>query len=167
MRQHVAADGNIRPINNVKIYGGPRDQDWCRDGEEGQERFWRNIFAGHAAVRFHRPPSGIGLSPAAQKNIRSARLVVDSVDFFSFEPANGSLGDRDANEAYCLAGPEEHFLLYFPASGAVTLDAPATRYDLRRLDLATANWESGESLALPGTVENGDKPSVLLLSPLR
>lgn len=99
VRNHIATRAIVRPINSVKIYGGPRQQDWCRNGKQGKERFWRNIFAGHAAVRFHRPPSGIGISQEALCQVRSARQLANRVNFFTMVPGNELLGQREANEA--------------------------------------------------------------------
>ena len=67
-----------RPMNNVKIYGA--DGGRFGNTRDGIERFWRGIFAGCAAVRFHRPDSGIGISDTALRMIRSAREVTDAVD---------------------------------------------------------------------------------------
>src|SRR5690606_29012265 len=49
LRQKVA--DHPRPINNTKVYGGTGTYGTIHDG---QERFWRNAFAGVASVRFHR-----------------------------------------------------------------------------------------------------------------
>ena len=61
-RAHTAAQP--RPINNVKIYGGPANKGYTATGKQAVRRFWRNIIGGSASSRFHRPDSGIGLVAA-------------------------------------------------------------------------------------------------------
>ncbi len=163
-RNHVIRKDMVRPINNVKIYGGPPDQDWCRDNIEGKERFWRNIFAGHAAVRFHRPPSGIGINQEAQNQVKSARMLEKKVDFFTLEPSNSLLANRDDNEAYCLANQKKEYLLYFPTQGEITLNASPGKYEKQILHLETATWGTSKSVEFPGSITpDTDDPCVILL----
>lgn len=82
--------GNLRPVNNVKVYGS----DEGRHGggtQNGIQSFIRNVFFGSAAVRFHRPNSGLGLGPEAQAVIRSMRQLTDRMDFFNARPHNDLL----------------------------------------------------------------------------
>jgi hypothetical protein len=141
-----------RPMNNVKIYGA----DGGRYGgtRDGVERFWRNIFAGCASARFHRPDSGIGLSPLAQRMIRSARDVTGALDAFTCEPRNDLLGDREPNEAYCLAQPGRQYAVYFPAGGAVTLDTrgAAGKLACRWYDIDAGTWQAARQLAAAAKV---------------
>ena len=129
-----------RPMNNVKIYGA----DTGRYGttRDGIERFWRAIFGGHASARFHRPPSGLGLSERAQRMIRSAREVTGAIDLFRCEPHNDLLGERGANEAYCLAEPGRQYAVYFPSAGEVTLDVRVASQPLtaRWYDIDEGRW---------------------------
>ncbi len=164
VKNHVAENNMVRPINNVKIYGGPRDQDWCRDSQEGKERFWRNLFAGHAAVRFHRPPSGIGINQDAQNQIKSARMLTEKVDFFTLEPSNNLIDNRDNNEAYCLANQKGEYVLYFPAHAEITLNARKGTYERQICHLETATWDTLKSIELPGLITTEtDEPCVMLL----
>ncbi|MBD3266430.1 hypothetical protein GF373_07145 [bacterium] len=164
VRNHVAEQNMIRPINNVKIYGGPRDQDWCRDNIEGKERFWRNIFAGHAAVRFHRPPTGIGINQEAQNQIKSAKMIEKKVDFFTLVPATNLIANREDNEAYCLSNPKNEYVLYFPTQGEIILNASQGKYKKQILHLEKATWGSSKSVELPGSITTDtDKPCVVLL----
>ncbi|MFO7935244.1 MAG: hypothetical protein R6U78_14340 [Bacteroidales bacterium] len=127
VRNRVEETGIIRPVNNVKIYGGTIYEDYTRDWagsyKDGEERFWRDVFAGHASVRFHRPPYGHGLSPVAQHHIRSMRMLTDSLDFFNHVPANELLTERESNEAFCLASGDREYAVYFPGRGGVMLSA--------------------------------------------
>ncbi len=123
-----------RPINNIKIYGGQEGKNHnAGTAIQAAERFWRNIFAGCASCRFHRPESawGIGLSDRAQKNIKSAKLFQKEFDLFAGIPHNELLiseneGDyssaREDNEAYCIAILGKSYAVYFPSGGTVFLD---------------------------------------------
>jgi hypothetical protein len=129
-----------RPINNVKIYGA--DGGRFGNTRDGIERFWRNIFGGHAAVRFHRPDSGLGLSALAQRNIQSARQATNAFDIFVCDPRNDLLSDRNDNEAYCLARPGDQYAVYFPAGGQVKLDIKLAQ---RKLSLQWYDIDDGQS----------------------
>jgi len=155
VRNAVLNSGKIRPINNVKIYGGDRDNIWAGSHQDGKERFWRDIFAGHASVRFHRPPSGIGLSVEAQQQIKSARMLSEDLDFFKLIPNNALLSEREDNEAFCLAKEDlSEIALYFPASGSVTLRGKAGQYTLARIQNSHAVMEDLDTVSLPGVIDN-------------
>ena len=137
----------VRPMNNVKVYGA----DGAKYGatRDGIERFWRNVFGGCAATRFHRPESGLGLSPVAQRMIRAARDVTDAFAIAACEPHNDLLGDRAENEAYALAEPGRQYAVYFPCGGEVTLDTSAAKgaaLALRWYDIDAAGWRPAETV---------------------
>jgi len=141
-RQRVRIADNVRPLNNVKIYGA--DTGRFGNDRDGMERFWRNIFGGLASARFHRPDSGLGLGEKAQANIRSMRLITDKMSVFKCAPGNDLLSERESNEAYCLANPGTEYAVYFPNGGEVTLDTramqkPAT---VRWLNIMRCQWSS-------------------------
>ena len=146
----IEESGKIRPINNVKIYGADNSQIWSGSVTEGQERFWRNIFAGHAAVRFHRPGAGIGLSGLAQANISSMRALTEEVDLFSMTPSNNLLSDRDTNEAYCLGNEKGEYLVYFPAGGVIKLNIPEGKYIVKGLLIEKTFWMESKQIEYPG-----------------
>jgi len=156
----------LRPVNNVKIYGGYREKIWSGRIVDGIERFWRNVFAGHAAVRFHRPPSGIGLNEIAQAEIHRMRQVVNSVNLFAMNPCNEILTERQDNEVYCLAAPDRsEILLYFTGQGQVGLKVPNGEYEVT--SFAGNTVVRGENLHLPETVYNNTiDPLVLRLQRL-
>jgi hypothetical protein len=170
MRDKVLATGTgPRPITNVKVYSekthgwskqlsaqaGPRpdipshvDPYWDPQGRDrlfdptlGQDRFWKNIFAGCASTRFHRPPAGIGLNEAAQATIRAARVFTDSLDVFRCAPHPELLSKRDDDEAYCLADPGRVYGLYFPRGGEVLLHGEGGPFFLAWFDPETASFE--------------------------
>jgi len=135
-----------RPMTNDKIYGG----EYMRFGNsrDGIERFWRNIFGGHAAVRFHRPTGGIGLNAQAQQMIRSARQVTDAIDVFLCSPRNDLLSQREANEAYCLAEEAKQYAVYFPAKGSVALglSRAKTALSVRWYNVDRGEWHPAETI---------------------
>lgn len=120
--------GDIRPINNVKVYarrGGGKPNDY----DLGVERWWRNIFGGCASTRFHRPDSGSGLDEDARRAIRGASVFFSVFDIFRSEPRPDLLTSREENEAFCLATGEGTYAVYFPHGGEVELEVsrPAIR----------------------------------------
>jgi hypothetical protein len=145
-RQRARIAGHLRPLNNVKIYGA--DTGRFGNDRDGAERFWRNIFGGLAAARFHRPDSGLGLGDKAQANIRSMRMVTDKMDIFTCQPHNDLLSERKKNEAYCIANPGKEYAVYFPNGGQVMLDIsplkkPAT---VKWLDIMKSQWAKTEEV---------------------
>lgn len=109
-----------RPINTVKTYGA--DGGRYGSSRDGVERWWRHLIGGAAAVRFHRPDSGLGFSELAAASIRSARKVFSMAKLWDMTPSMGLLREREANEAYITARPGEAYVVYFPNGGAVQLD---------------------------------------------
>jgi hypothetical protein len=134
----------LRPINNTKIYGAG-EGGWNGSAKDGQERFWRNIFAGCASVRFHRPDAGLGNSVEALSHIKSMRMLTGAMDFFNHKPANHLLTDREENEAYCLAIEGKEYAIYFPGKGEVGLKIPAGKYEIRWLNILTSEWSRTET----------------------
>jgi hypothetical protein len=134
--------GNLRPVNNVKTYGN----DLGRHGggtHNGIQSFIRSTLFGSAAIRFHRPISGLGLGDTAQAVIRGMRMATDRIDFFNAEPHNDLLTQRDENEAYCRAIPGLEYLVYFPEAGEVKLDVSGNKngLEIEQLEILTGKWE--------------------------
>ncbi|NLH15990.1 MAG: hypothetical protein GX455_05375 [Phycisphaerae bacterium] len=151
-KQYARIADKPRPLNNVKIYGG--DGGRFGNRQDGLERFWRNIFGGLAAARFHRPDSGVGLSPIAQAHLKSMRMLLDRLDMVSARPDSqfALLSDRSENEAYASIIPGERIAVYFPAKGSVTVDISGLpgKISIRWLDIAKSVW-------LPETTLSADK----------
>jgi hypothetical protein len=139
--ERLKKTGNLRPVNNVKTYGayGGRHGGGTHNGIES---FLRSALFGSAAVRFHRPPSGLGLSDTAQLVIHGMRSVADRLDYFKAVPANSLLSLRTNNEAYCRAIPGKEYLVYFPFTGAVDLQLvdAVTDYSISRMEILTGVW---------------------------
>ena len=172
VRAYIA--DHARPINSTKIYGAQTHKQREQRGVDAQHAtqcFWRNIVGGFASSRFHRPPSGIGLSEPARAHIRSGRMLARAFDFFNAEPDAGSalLQDRADNEAYLTRVPGRQCAVYFPDGGGVGLDLSEEegRFALRWLDIAGSAWKDGEAINGGGVVElapPGEGPWVGLLS---
>ena len=150
-RQRSRIADNVRPLNNVKIYGADEYGRFGND-RDGMERFWRNIFGGLASARFHRPTSGLGLGKKAQANIRSMRLLTDKIDIFTCAPHNNLLSNRKPNEAYCLANPGAEYAVYFTNGGEVTLDISTLKKPpvVRWLDIMKSRWLDVQRVELKG-----------------
>ncbi len=159
IRNLVKFSDHSRPINNVKVYGGMMNtlgQDnvyWTAFHKDGEERFWRNIFAGHASARFHRPDYGLGLNHVAQYHIQSLRLLTDEMDFINHKPATHLLKNRDENEAYCLAIEGEEYAVYFTGGGEVLLDTVPGEHEVRWLQIRTAQWSGTQTMELPASLK--------------
>jgi len=161
-----------RPMNETKIYGAETSK-WLDRGiseAHAKQTFWRNLLGGFASSRFHRPPSGLGLSEQAQAQIRSARLLLSELQILRCEPDPDSslLVDRGENGAYLTRIDGEEYAVYLPDGGQVGLDLrQATgRFEGKWLDLDGGRW-AGRFEAPGGTVVSlkppGDGQWVALL----
>jgi hypothetical protein len=148
-RQRLAA--HPRPINHTKTYGADTGPVWAGTDRDALERFWRNLIGGAASSRFHRPPAGIGLSDAAQRHLRSARLLGEAFDFFRATPdaEHRLLSDRGTNEAYLTSIEGERYAVYFPNGGSVSLDliGDSGSWAIRWLDIAESRWTNPAEFA--------------------
>ncbi len=136
-----------RPLNTVKTYGA--DGGPFGNTQDGLERWWRHLIGGAAAVRFHRPTSGLGLSAPAQASIRAARKLESLIKLWDVNAANDLLSDRSANEAYLAAKPGQFYALYFTNGGAVGLnlrDAQGS-FRLRWIDISKGEWGKQETVS--------------------
>ncbi len=139
VRQHIAS--SPRPLNTVKTYGA--DGGRFGNNQDGLERWWRHVIGGAASARFHRPDSGLGLSPPAVASIQAARKLQSLVTPWEVEAANQLLGDREPNEAFLAAAPGKMYALYFPHGGRVTLNLQdqGGNYQLKWIRIATGQWD--------------------------
>lgn len=143
------------PLNNVKIYGSGVGENYSAGSQkEAIARFWKNIFAGSASARFHRPEGewGIGLEPPAQTNIKAMAMLLERFDIFSASPHNDLLSSyvapSDATmEAYCLANIGDQYAIYFP-EGRYTIDLDpwvfVNELRVRWLNIDEGTWSSEE-----------------------
>jgi hypothetical protein len=145
-RQKILDTSQPRPLTMVKIYGANTGR--YGTNRDAQERFWRGIFGGLAAARFHRPTAGMGLNDRAAAHLRSMRMLTDEMDMPSSEPRQDLLGNCSADEAYCLAQPPEKYAVVFLDGGDVRLDISAgggREVTLRWLDIVASRWTTAQS----------------------
>lgn len=142
-RNNLIKAGKPMPMTSIKVYGGELNDETYGGIYDGPERFWKNIFAGQAAVRFHRPPAGLGLEKLAEVNIKSVRLLEKAFPFHQSRPLNDLLKDRTENEAYCLGIPGEAYVIYYPGCGEVKIDIGDFygKVKISWLDILNAKWD--------------------------
>lgn len=150
--QEIQRSHHVRPLNNTKVYGGT-EGGWSGSQKDGEERFWRNLFSGAAAIRFHRPPAGLGDSDLAMTHLKSMRLLTASVDIFKARPRPDLIECAPKVEVYCMSCGDGEYLLFFPTSAEVRLDLEAGVYEVRWLRLRESSWEDLASIKLPGRLE--------------
>lgn len=163
VRQYLNA--RPRPLNAIKIYGadngatGQHRKPWWRawirrtpttdsssdygDTQEGTARWWRQLIGGGAAMRFHRPPAGLGLNDIAQQHIRSARMFLREFDITRATPdaRHALLRSRGPDEAYLTHIDSDAYAVYFPRAGDVRLSVqPTHTYSVRWLEIPTSRW---------------------------
>jgi hypothetical protein len=138
VRERLA--GQPRPLNTVKTYGA--DTGRYGSDRDGLERWWRHLVGGAAAVRFHRPDSGLGFSVKAEASIRGARKLAEEVDLWTTGPRQDLLRERESNEAYLSADPGRIYALYFPDGGSVELDLREHNgiFDIGWIDIGNGDW---------------------------
>jgi hypothetical protein len=157
LRQKIASFGPI-PMNNVKIYGATDGNKNYSAGSETEaiDRFWRDIFAGCASVRFHRPssperPWGSGLNERVQTNLKALNMFMEKFDIFSATPHNDLLSPRVSvplmMEAYTIANIGHQYAIYFP-QGRYKIDLDpwvfAEKLKLQWLDINDLQWSEPE-----------------------
>lgn len=105
-----------RPINTTKTYGADGNK-FGHSDQDAIERFWRHLLGGAAAIRFHRPDSGLGINDKAVACIKAARLVTNEVPAWEWVPAMNSLKSNEPNECYAAATQSGGtIVLFFPKS---------------------------------------------------
>ena len=142
-------EAHPRPLNHTKIYSDGQFTFGTGTPVDGVERFWRNLIAGSASVRFHRPPAGIGLNDTAKSCIRAARKAESHIPLWEVHTAMELLSNREADEAYLAARPGEKYLLYFTDGGSVTLDlsGDSQTFELRWINVSSGDWGDMTTLA--------------------
>jgi hypothetical protein len=137
-----------RPLNNTKIYSAGQTKWGSGTPKDGVERFWRNLIAGSASCRFHRPGGGIGLNDTAKACILSARKVESLVRFWRVSPRMDLLSNREDDEAYLAAEPRKKYVLFFTDGGSVGLNLKGAqdRLQLSWIDIRTGNWADKKTI---------------------
>jgi hypothetical protein len=155
LREKIASEAPM-PMNNVKIYGSLDGVNYTAGSEsEAMDRFWRNIFAGCASSRFHRPGMpgawGSGLNERVQLNLKAMNMLLEELDIMSCTPHNDLLSPRVAvastMEAYATANIGEQYAIYFPPGRySINLDPWVfeNKLKLRWLDIDNLSWSEPE-----------------------
>lgn len=166
-REELYSHDVVRPLSNEKIYGcveseqGDR-QTWAAGtADEAISHFWRNLLGGCASARFHRGESGwgLGLRELVQRQLESARIVIDETDFVEATPSNSLLRERDTDhhfefareddEAYCAGNRSAgEYIVYFRSGGRVPFDAADTSgsFTVRWLKIDDSDWVDESSV---------------------
>jgi hypothetical protein len=126
-REYVAA--RPRPLNAVKTYGADGNRFGHTD-QDGLERFFRHVLAGFAAVRFHRPDSGLGLGPKAQSAIATVRALESFIRLQDLTPAGEMLSNGKGGYVYTSVPGTDPRVLYFPSGGQTTLPLAPGPYEI-------------------------------------
>jgi hypothetical protein len=149
-----------RPLNTVKTYGA--DGGTHGNTKDGLERWWRHVLGGVATARFHRPPSGLGLSELSMNSVKVAREIEKTVKFWELTPGNDLLSEREENEAYLTSKPGEVYIVFFTNGGEVKLDLTTTKssFTIRWFDIRNGKMVS-ESKIDGGKIVNLKSPGDL------
>ncbi len=142
-----------RPINTVKTYGADGNRFGHTD-QDGVERVIRHVLAGFAAVRFHRPPSGLGLSPKSEAVLRALRLLESLVKPWEMEPVPPALLEgRGQGEAWAAHVPGRAWIIYFPRGGRIDLQTPPGRFSVQWIDVDAGRFGHEATLEAHGWLE--------------
>ena len=157
-------------LHMTKIYGNDLALDgkpWSRfkpgDSDNAIEEWWRNLLAGIAGVRFHRPTSGIGLYPEAKNCMTATRKVETKIKFWDVTPRLDLLANREPDEAYVAADPGNAYILYFTRKGGGTVGLkldkyPDASFELAWVNIGTGGWGPTKTLT-GGTTISIDRPN--------
>ena len=161
---------NPRPVNSTKIYGSDRGS-WLDRGittKHAVETFCRNIVGGFAASRFHRPPSGLGLSNTSINCLKTIRKIEEKVKFWDMIPRMDLVGNAGENKAYVTAKEGDSYVIYFTQPGMVTLDLTSAKgpFSIEWISVEKAEWAKKDVSSGGKTVEiiseySGDAFAVL------
>jgi hypothetical protein len=143
---------NPRPVNSTKIYGSDRGT-WLDRGittEHAVQTFCRNVLGGFASSRFHRPPSGLGLSQTSINCIKTIRKIEEKVKMWDIVPRMDLLKSDADNFAYVSAREREVYVVYFTGKGKISLDlgTNAGSYKIEWIPIESAEWNS------PGLIDD-------------
>jgi hypothetical protein len=146
---------NPRPVNSTKIYGSDRGS-WLDRGITTQhaiQTFCRNVIGGFASSRFHRPPSGLGLSQTSINCLVSIRKIEDKVKFWEIVPAMDLLDIEGENKAYLSAREGESYIIYFIEPGTVKLDLSEWNqsFSIDWIPVGKADWD------MSGNITGGNR----------
>lgn len=142
----------------TKLYGSDYANDnrpWAGfkqgDSDNAIEEWWRDLIAGVAGVRFHRPYSGLGLCEKSKACIQATRKIESKIKFWEVRPGMNLLSGRDDDEAYLAADPGRKYILYFThlGGGSVGLNLKqynGVKFKLNWVNIDTGSWGEKETI---------------------
>ena len=153
---------NPRPLNNVKIYT------FNADYNVAIHRWWRNILGGSASARFHRPHPlegvddhekystvGLGLSPLAQAQIRSARYIMNEIGWPNVVP-DLDIATVATDEMVTVHTEKTHLVYTRDADGLAQLYINGELIAKDNIGGDLTGWDASMRLAL-GSELTGDR----------
>jgi hypothetical protein len=148
---------NPRPVNSTKIYGSDSGT-WLDRGittEHAVQTFCRNVLGGFASSRFHRPPSGLGLSKTSINCIQTVRKIEEKVKMWDIEPRMDLIRTDSENIAYISAKEGKVYVVYFTGKGKVSVDLGSNTgsYELAWIPVENAEWSRPVNLEGSGWTE--------------
>jgi hypothetical protein len=167
IRWIAEAAGKVDPpylLHMTKIYGNDLALDgepWSRfrpgDSSNAIEEWWRNLLAGVAGVRFHRPTAGLGLCAATTNCMKATRKVESKVAFWDVQPRMDLLANRQPDEAYLAADPGKAYLLYLTRNGGGSVglrldEYPGVEFAVHWVNVDTGRWGPDVTVAGGSTV---------------
>lgn len=159
---------NPRPVNSTKIYGSDRGS-WLDRGittEHAINTFFRNITGGFASSRFHRPPSGLGLSDISINCIKTVRDIEKIVKMWEIVPSMHILEVDEEGEAYLSAEEGKCYIIYFVTECKVRLDLSGynKRFRVMSAEVEKGEWSKMETIRGGAAVQlDGNKRTVVVL----
>ncbi|MBN2667101.1 MAG: hypothetical protein JXR67_11360 [Bacteroidales bacterium] len=149
---------NPRPVNSTKVYGSDSGS-WLDRGittQHAVQTFFRNIVGGFASSRFHRPPSGLGLSRTSINCLVTIRQIEDKVRFWDIVPAMDLLKNNEDYKAFISAKEGESYVIYFtgPATGVLDLSAWNASFNINWIPVNKADWD------MQGTIKGGGQVEI-------
>jgi hypothetical protein len=148
---------NPRPVNSTKIYGSDSGSWLSRgiDTEHAMQTFFRNVIGGFASSRFHRPPSGLGLSQASINCLRTVRKAESLVKIWDTDPRMDLLKTDENNQVYLAAKEGDACLLYFTGPWKCSLDltGQSGKFTAKWISIETGEWDKTEKIKGGAVVE--------------
>jgi hypothetical protein len=148
---------NPRPVNSTKVYGSDSGS-WLDRGittEHAVQTFCRNVLGGFASSRFHRPPSGLGLSKTSINCLQTIRKIEEKVKMWDIKPHTDLIRTDYQNVAYLSAREGEAYVIYFTGNGKVSVDLGSNMdfFELVWIPVESAEWGKPGILECTGWTE--------------
>jgi len=128
------------PVNSVKIYGS-KTRNQKIDEQDGIYNFFKNLMGGFASSRFHRPPSGLGLSDKSMACMSLIRKIENKIKFWDMEPVMNLLKNPTNGKSYITKSKKGSYLLYITDKNSVQLNLNENKlYNIQWIGLKRQSW---------------------------